>query len=87
MSQGGRAFWLWLSLVTSCWASEAPQVLDLLLVILSLNLHVQEIAHIGLELCAIKAIEQPYLEHPVIAPSRTFILIPRLQEAAQAANG
>lgn len=30
MSQGGRAFWLWLSLVTSCWASEAPQVLEVL---------------------------------------------------------
>ncbi|MFJ7313597.1 transporter substrate-binding domain-containing protein [Pseudomonas sp. NPDC098747] len=30
MSQGGRVCWLWLSLVTSCWASETPQVLEVL---------------------------------------------------------
>ena len=30
MSQGGRVCWLWLGLVTSCWASEAPQVLEVL---------------------------------------------------------
>lgn len=30
MSQGARVCWLWLSLLTSCWANEAPQVLEVL---------------------------------------------------------